>query len=266
MFKLHPVRQVRRRGLHEHLVHAQRRLRAARALRTSLGVPVGGTTADGMFTLEEVECSAACTVAPAVQVNYRYQEKRHARGLRRPGGRSCAPVNATTSREHGTLAKVRQTPTDRWADTGRTESTANDRPHGHPEDRQPPLRRRRRAHARRLPPHRRLRGPQEGAGDDARPKSSTSSAAPPLQGRGGAGFPAGNKWKLLDTTQFPRWIVVNGDESEPGTHKDRTLMERDPHMVIEGALITAYACKAQPGLPLRARRDGARPGAHRAGA
>jgi NADH-quinone oxidoreductase subunit F len=64
-----------------------------------------------------------------------------------------------------------------------------------------------------------------------------------LQGRGGAGFPAGNKWKLL-ADKFPRWIVVNGDESEPGTHKDRTLMERDPHMVIEGALITAYACQA----------------------
>src|ERR1700745_3141620 len=64
-----------------------------------------------------------------------------------------------------------------------------------------------------------------------------------LQGRGGAGFPAGNKGKLL-ADKYPRWIVVNGDESEPGTHKDRTLMERDPHMVIEGALITAYACKA----------------------
>jgi NADH-quinone oxidoreductase subunit F len=64
-----------------------------------------------------------------------------------------------------------------------------------------------------------------------------------LQGRGGAGFPAGNKWKLL-ADKYPRWIVVNGDESEPGTHKDRTLMERDPHMVIEGALLTAYACQA----------------------
>lgn len=65
-----------------------------------------------------------------------------------------------------------------------------------------------------------------------------------LQGRGGAGFPAGNKWHFLDTAAFPRWIVCNGDESEPGTHKDRTLMERDPHEVIEGALIAAYACKA----------------------
>ena len=65
-----------------------------------------------------------------------------------------------------------------------------------------------------------------------------------VQGRGGAGFPAGNKWKFLDDKGFPRWIVVNGDESEPGTYKDRIIMERDPHMVIEGALITAYACKA----------------------
>ena len=65
-----------------------------------------------------------------------------------------------------------------------------------------------------------------------------------LQGRGGAGFPAGNKWGLLPAGKFPRWIVVNGDESEPGTYKDRILMERDPHQLIEGALICAYACRA----------------------
>jgi len=65
-----------------------------------------------------------------------------------------------------------------------------------------------------------------------------------VQGRGGAGFPAGNKWHFLDTASFPRWIVVNGDESEPGTYKDRILMERDPHQLIEGALIAAFACKA----------------------
>ncbi|HZQ58221.1 MAG TPA: NADH-ubiquinone oxidoreductase-F iron-sulfur binding region domain-containing protein [Acidimicrobiales bacterium] len=64
-----------------------------------------------------------------------------------------------------------------------------------------------------------------------------------LQGRGGAGFPAGTKWGLMPP-KFPRWLVVNGDESEPGTYKDRILMERDPHQVIEGALITAYAIRA----------------------
>ena len=65
-----------------------------------------------------------------------------------------------------------------------------------------------------------------------------------LQGRGGAGFPAGAKWGLLPGAKYPRWLVVNGDESEPGTYKDRLLMERDPHQVIEGALICAYAIRA----------------------
>ncbi|HVM66860.1 MAG TPA: NADH-quinone oxidoreductase subunit NuoF [Acidimicrobiales bacterium] len=65
-----------------------------------------------------------------------------------------------------------------------------------------------------------------------------------IQGRGGAGFPAGTKWGLLPPGKFPRWLVVNGDESEPGTYKDRILMERDPHQLIEGALIAAYAIRA----------------------
>ena len=62
-----------------------------------------------------------------------------------------------------------------------------------------------------------------------------------LLGRGGAGFPAGTKWGLMPQGKFPRYLVVNGDESEPGTYKDRLLMERDPHQLIEGCLIAAYA-------------------------
>ena len=65
-----------------------------------------------------------------------------------------------------------------------------------------------------------------------------------IQGRGGAGFPAGTKWGLLKKDTYPVWLVVNGDESEPGTYKDRLLMERDPHQLIEGALICAYAIRA----------------------
>jgi NADH-quinone oxidoreductase subunit F len=60
-------------------------------------------------------------------------------------------------------------------------------------------------------------------------------------GRGGAGFPAGVKWGLMPDDVYPRYLVVNGDESEPGTYKDRLLMERDPHQLIEGCLIAAYA-------------------------
>lgn len=62
-----------------------------------------------------------------------------------------------------------------------------------------------------------------------------------LLGRGGAGFPAGVKWGLTPQGVWPRYLVVNGDESEPGTYKDRLLMERDPHQLIEGALIACYA-------------------------
>jgi NADH-quinone oxidoreductase subunit F len=60
-------------------------------------------------------------------------------------------------------------------------------------------------------------------------------------GRGGAGFPAGTKWGLTPQGVYPRYLVVNGDESEPGTYKDRLLMERDPHQLIEGCLIACYA-------------------------
>ncbi len=63
-------------------------------------------------------------------------------------------------------------------------------------------------------------------------------------GRGGAGFPAGIKWGFTPAGVWPRYIVVNGDESEPGTYKDRVLMERDPHQIIEGCLIAAYAIGA----------------------
>jgi NADH-quinone oxidoreductase subunit F len=64
-----------------------------------------------------------------------------------------------------------------------------------------------------------------------------------LAGRGGAGFGTGQKWSMI-AEGFPRYVVINGDESEPGTFKDRQLMERDPHQVVEGALITAYAVRA----------------------
>lgn len=60
-------------------------------------------------------------------------------------------------------------------------------------------------------------------------------------GRGGAGFPAGVKWGLTPQGVWPRYLVVNGDESEPGTYKDRLLMECDPHQLIEGCLIACYA-------------------------
>ncbi len=65
-----------------------------------------------------------------------------------------------------------------------------------------------------------------------------------LRGRGGAGFPTGLKWSFLTRGVYPRYVVVNTDESEPGTFKDREIIERNPFQFIEGALICAYAAEA----------------------
>lgn len=61
-----------------------------------------------------------------------------------------------------------------------------------------------------------------------------------LRGRGGANFPAGVKWGFLAPAK-PAYLVINGDESEPGTFKDRMLLERDPHQLIEGVILTSFA-------------------------
>jgi NADH-quinone oxidoreductase subunit F len=64
-----------------------------------------------------------------------------------------------------------------------------------------------------------------------------------LRGRGGAGFPTGRKWMFLPKEVYPRYLVCNADEGEPGTFKDRVLMEHDPHGVIEGIILSSYACE-----------------------
>ena len=66
-----------------------------------------------------------------------------------------------------------------------------------------------------------------------------------LRGLGGAGFPAGTKWKFVRNHQGPRLMTVNGDEGEPGTFKDRYYLERDPHRTLEGALIAAHGVEAE---------------------
>jgi NADH-quinone oxidoreductase subunit F len=71
-----------------------------------------------------------------------------------------------------------------------------------------------------------------------------------LRGRGGAGFPTGMKWSFVPMGQeapHPKYLVANADEMEPGTFKDRALMERDPHQLIEGMIVAAYAIEADFG-------------------
>ena len=63
-----------------------------------------------------------------------------------------------------------------------------------------------------------------------------------LRGRGGAGFPTGMKWSFLAKPEgVPRYLLCNADESEPGTFKDRYLMEHIPHLLVEGMIVSSYA-------------------------
>jgi NADH-quinone oxidoreductase subunit F len=68
-----------------------------------------------------------------------------------------------------------------------------------------------------------------------------------LRGRGGAGFPTGLKWSFMpkQPTGRPHYLVVNADESEPGTCKDREIMRGDPHLLIEGCLVASFAMGAE---------------------
>ena len=65
-----------------------------------------------------------------------------------------------------------------------------------------------------------------------------------LRGRGGAGFPTGMKWSFIDTKNWPHYVVANADESEPGTFKDREIMESNPFQFLEGLAIASYAVGA----------------------
>jgi NADH-quinone oxidoreductase subunit F len=93
------------------------------------------------------------------------------------------------------------------------------------------------------------RARNDGAYEAARKAVTTMAAedvtelvkASGLRGRGGAGFPTGMKWSFVPKTTWPRYIVVNHDEGEPGTFKDRELAESDPHGLIEGITIAAWA-------------------------
>jgi NADH-quinone oxidoreductase subunit F len=72
-----------------------------------------------------------------------------------------------------------------------------------------------------------------------------------LRGRGGAGFPTGMKWSFVPMgpeAPRPKYLIVNADEMEPGTFKDRLLLEGDPHQIIEGVILCAYAIEAEQGF------------------
>ncbi len=197
--------------IHDRLCHA-------------LGIEGGGTTPDGRFTVKKVECLANCDMAPCLQVNEDFVDR---------------VTEADCDRMLGEMRA-----SDDWHPPAQTY-------HLPPNPKHPPVLL---AHvlengADRIE-HYAARGGYQVAAEIFRSGRNPDEIIDTvfqagLRGRGGAGFPTGQKWKFLAKNDKPRYLVVNADESEPGTFKDKLLMDRDPHLLIEGILIAAYAIKAR---------------------
>src|SRR2546425_8072434 len=187
------------------------------------------TTKDGIFSLEEVECIGACTGAPAMQVNYDFYEDLTPSKFDRiiedlDAGKRPAPVPVITGALHDRDPQETPLISKLW---GVKDSRKIDvyLQHG---------------------------GYQalEKALKEMSPASIIDEVKKSnLRGRGGAGFPTGMKWSFVPKDNpKPKYVICNADESEPGTCKDRPLMEMDPHQLIEGMVIAGRAINANRGF------------------
>ncbi|MHB8487318.1 MAG: NADH-quinone oxidoreductase subunit NuoF [Candidatus Acidiferrales bacterium] len=206
------------RGGFEILAHVEKRL----------GIGNRQTTPNGIFSLEEVECMGACSGAPAMQVNYDFYENLTPERVdaildQFAAGKRPAPVPVISGSLHNPAPGENRVISQRF---GVRDS-------------------------RTLKVYRDLEGYQalekalkEMTADQIIDEVKKSS----LRGRGGAGFPTGMKWSFVPkNSPKPKYVVANADESEPGTSKDRPLMEMDPHALIEGAVIAGKAIGSHQG-------------------
>jgi NADH-quinone oxidoreductase subunit F len=210
-------------------------------IHAKLGIKPGQTTPDGLFTLSTVECLASCGTGPMMQVNNDYYEQltqekvnRILDDLKRDGKSPLAtgpfmfPQKMGSESIFSPKTAIREPKMDsdpiltkNMMQPGYTGSLAD----------------------------------YERAGGYQALRKVLGTSAPAaiiemvkksgLRGRGGAGFPTGVKWSFIPKDRpGPRYLICNADESEPGTFKDRQLMERDPHQMIEGMILAAYAISA----------------------
>ncbi|MCU0663225.1 MAG: NADH-quinone oxidoreductase subunit NuoF [Myxococcota bacterium] len=191
-------------------------------LEKTLSIEVGQTTADGMFTLSEVECLASCGTCPVIQVNDRYYE------------------NMTVERTDALIASLKKAEMPDLPTQAHYGTTCDVL-----------LKRRGVEGATSLPVY------EQHGGYKALPLAlrnepsaiAAEVKASNIRGRGGAGFPAGVKWGFLaKNTGKPTYLICNADEGEPGTFKDRQIMEYDPHLLVEGMAISGYAIGAHLGF------------------
>ncbi|HVO58487.1 MAG TPA: NADH-quinone oxidoreductase subunit NuoF [Dongiaceae bacterium] len=187
------------------------------------------TTKDGVFSLEEVECIGACTGAPAIQVNYDFYENLTPAKFDRiieelDAGKRPAPVPVISGALHERDPKETVLISKRW---GIKDS-------------------------RKLDVYLKNDGYKalEKALKEMTPEAIIDEVKKSnLRGRGGAGFPTGMKWSFVPKDNpKPKYVICNADESEPGTCKDRPLMEMDPHQLIEGMIIAGKAIGANRGF------------------
>jgi len=207
------------RGGAELLAHAKKRLEIGHK----------ETTQDGVFSLEEVECIGACTGAPAMQVNYDYYENltplkfdRIIEELDKGGRPAPVPVitGALRERDKQEIPLISK----RWGikDSHKIDVYLQNGGYQALE--------------------KALKQMTPDSIIDEVKKSS-------LRGRGGAGFPTGMKWSFVPKdSPKPKYVICNADESEPGSCKDRPLMEMDPHQLIEGIIIAGRAINAHNGF------------------
>ena len=197
-------------------------------VRKKLEIGNKQVTADGMFSLEEVECIGACTGAPAVQVNYDYYE------------------NLDEERTYQLLDGL-----DKGARPARTEPTSGAVHDRHPAEVPVISRMFGVVDAHKLDVYLHYDGYKglERALKELTPDQVIDEVKKSnLRGRGGAGFPTGMKWSFVPKESAkPKYILCNADESEPGTCKDRPLMELCPHQLIEGVIIAGRAVGAHRG-------------------
>ncbi|MGC2723390.1 MAG: NADH-quinone oxidoreductase subunit NuoE, partial [Candidatus Acidiferrales bacterium] len=206
------------RGGNELFAHVQKRL----------GIGNKEVSPSGTFSLEEVECVGACTGAPAMQVNFDYYENLDPEKVdvifeQLQDGRVPKPVPVISGALHErnpneipVISKRFGIPNSRSIDVYLNHEgyQAMDKALN-------------------------VMTPEQII--DEMKKSN-------LRGRGGAGFPAGMKWSFVPKDNpKPKYILANGDESEPGTSKDRPLLEMDPHQLIEGMVIAARAIGSHQG-------------------
>ncbi|MFP5379342.1 MAG: NADH-quinone oxidoreductase subunit NuoE, partial [Vicinamibacteria bacterium] len=208
-----------------------------------LQIQPGGTDPTGMFTVQKMECLGACDRAPVMMVN---NEHWHEALL--PGQAAGLVQRMKTEglkALSGCHLDIESQP--EAARAGKTTTPA--RPQAAP-DYEPILTK----HA--FTPNgftlEHYRQHQQGYEGLKKALAMTPDAVieevkkSGLRGRGGAGFPTGLKWQFVDKkSPKPKYIVCNADESEPGTFKDHLLMERNPHLLVEGCLIGCYAIGAK---------------------